>query len=61
MPTLDLFAGSEEEAQKKIDYAATRPLSGRQFVVLPSSEVPSCRDVSTGEDIEHLAAFKFIL
>ena len=49
------------EVDKLISTKAISGVKDRQFVVIPASDVPICRDVETGEDIEHLCSFKITL
>jgi hypothetical protein len=49
---------AEGEAEGKIDNRAITNLEGRKMWVIPSSETPSCRDIETGDDIDHMAAIK---
>ena len=50
-----------EEAAKTIETRAIPSLEGRQFILIPASDVPTCTDIETDDDIEHLCAFKIML
>ena len=49
---------AELEAEGKIDTRVITDLKGRKIWVIPSAETPSCRDIETGDDIDHMAAIK---
>ena len=67
---IDILQNMSEKAAKglessdpetRIDESAISSLTGRNFWLIPSSEVPKCSNAETFDDIAHLAAFKIML
>lgn len=48
-------------ASGAIDSKTVTTLAGRRFWLLPGKDTPACSHAETGEDIENMAAIKFIL
>jgi ubiquitin-activating enzyme E1 len=51
----------DNERRKTIDTRAIPSLVGRKFIVIPADEVPLCYDIESGDEIEHMCAWKITL
>jgi ubiquitin-activating enzyme E1 len=51
----------DAEINKTIETKAISNLELRKFIIIPSSDVPWCVHIDSGDDVEHLCSFKFVL